>query len=178
MNLRLIGIVLSGILLLAVAVPLPLAAAATAPPPGDGPWVVRAAFTDRDQVNRLAADREPWEVNYAEHYLVIDVDRAGWQALVDLGFAPTVDEERTQRMLHPAQRLPGQTESIPGFPCYRTVEETYASAQALATNFPNLATWTDIGDSWDKITPGGAPGYDIMVLKLKNSAIPGPNPKL
>jgi hypothetical protein len=175
MTLRLTGLIVAGLSLLATVVPV---AAATDPPPGVGPWVVRAAFTDRDQVNRLAAEREPWQVNYTERYLVIDVDRAGWQALVDLGFVPEVDAERTAEMLRPRVKLPGQGGGIPGFPCYRTVEETYASAQALATNFPNLATWTDIGDSWEKTAAGGNPGYDIMVLKLTNSAIPGPKPKL
>ena len=42
-------------LVLVVAPPL---AAASGPPPGDGPWVVRAAFTERDQVNRLAASTD------------------------------------------------------------------------------------------------------------------------
>jgi murein tripeptide amidase MpaA len=176
MTLRVTGLVLAGFFLLSAAVPL--AAAATNPPPGDGPWVVRATFTDRDQVNRLAGEREPWEVDYDQRTIVIDVDRAGWQALVDLGFVPVVDEERTERLRHPATRLPGQVEGIPGFPCYRTVEETYASAQAIVTNHPTLASWTDIGDSWEKLTPGGLPGYDMMVLKLTNSAIPGPKPKL
>ena len=175
MTLRMTGLVLVGLSLFVVATPV---AAATNPPPGNGPWVVRAAFTDRAQVNLLAAEREPWEVNYDKGYLVIDVDRAGWQALVDLGLVPEVDVDRTAEMLRPRVKLPGQVEGIPGFPCYRTVEETYASAQALATNFPNLATWTDIGDSWEKVTPGGLPGYDMMVLKLTNSAIPGPKPKL
>ncbi|CAG0999374.1 hypothetical protein GPROT1_03743, partial [Gammaproteobacteria bacterium] len=34
----------------------------------------------------------------------------------------------------------------------------------------------DIGDSWDKLTPGGAAGYDLMVLKLTNQNRPGPKP--
>ena len=67
---------------------------------------------------------------------------------------------------------------IPGFPCYRTVEETFATAEALVAAHPTLASWLDIGDSWEKLTPGGLPGYDMMVLRLTNSAIPGPKPKL
>ncbi|MEZ4615683.1 MAG: hypothetical protein R2867_09240 [Caldilineaceae bacterium] len=50
-----------------------------------------------------------------------------------------------------------QSAGIPGFPCYRTVEETYADLQDLATSHPTLARWVDIGDSWDKSTAGGAP---------------------
>jgi carboxypeptidase T len=175
MNLRLTGLLLACVLLLAAAAPL---AAASAPPPGDGPWVVRARFTDRAQVNRLAAERAPWEVRYDQGYLVLDVDREGWQALVDLGFVPEVDEERTAEMRRPRVRLPDQGGGIPGFPCYRTVEETFATAQGIVTTYPNLATWTDIGDSWEKGQAGGNPGYDVMVLKLTNSATPGPKPKL
>ena len=35
---------------------------------------------------------------------------------------------------------------IPGYPCYRTVEETYASARAIAGMYPPLATWTAAGE--------------------------------
>jgi len=76
---------------------------------------------------------------------------------------------------------PGRLRSVTNFPCYRTVEETGAAMSAIASAHPTLATVIDIGDSWDKLTPGtpsGAdrPGYDLRVLKLTNSAIPGPKP--
>jgi hypothetical protein len=177
--LSLTGLLLAAVCTGLVAAPPPLAAAE--PQPGDGHWVVRAAFTERDQVNRLAAYTEPWEVHYDQGWLIVDVDREGWQQLLDLGFVVEVDVARTEEALHPRPKLPGQgIDSIPGYPCYRTVEETFASAQALVTAHPNLASWTDIGDSWEKINPQPPPnlGYDIMVLKLTNSAIPGPKPKL
>lgn len=56
--------------------------------------------------------------------------------------------------------------TIPNFNSYRTVEATYADLQQLATNNPDLAKWVDIGDSYDKATPGGAAGYDIFALQL------------
>lgn len=58
--------------------------------------------------------------------------------------------------------------AIPFFPSYRTVEETYGDLEALAAANPTLASWTDIGDTYDKLTPGGAEGYDIFALKLTN----------
>jgi hypothetical protein len=67
-------------------------------------------------------------------------------------------------------------QSIPDYPCYQTVEETFAFAEALATTYPDLVTWTDVGNSWEK--SAGLGGYDMMVLRLTNSAIPGPKPKL
>jgi hypothetical protein len=137
--------------------------------------VVRAYFHDRAQVERLARERSPWSVDYKKGYLIIDVDPAGYQRLIELGFRIEIDPERTARYATAPQKLPGQVNGIPGFSCYRTVEETYATAQGLADAHPDLATWTDIGDSWDKTA--GAGGYDLMVLKLTNSAVPGPKPK-
>ncbi len=67
-------------------------------------------------------------------------------------------------------------QSIPNYSCYETVEETFAAAQAFATNHPTLASWIDVGDSWQKTK--GLGGYDMKVLKLTNSAVPGPKPKL
>jgi len=67
---------------------------------------------------------------------------------------------------------------IAGYPCYRTVEETFSTAEAIVADHPQLATWIDIGDSWEKSAPGGKPGYDMMVLRLTNAAVSGPKPKL
>ena len=57
---------------------------------------------------------------------------------------------------------------IPGFPSYRTVERTFADLAELATANSNIASWLDIGDSYDKITPGGSEGYDIYAIELTN----------
>jgi hypothetical protein len=67
-------------------------------------------------------------------------------------------------------------QSIPGFTCYQTVEETFADAQGMASAHPTLAQWIDAGDSWQKSTGQG--GYDMNVLKLTNTAIGGTKPKL
>ena len=63
--------------------------------------------------------------------------------------------------------------TLPGFPCYRDLNTLYADASALASAYPNLAARSDIGDSWVKVQTGGAEGYDLFVLRLTNSAIPG-----
>jgi hypothetical protein len=99
-------------------------------------------------------------------------------ALLTKGYRVEVDAERTAQLSQLGHPLPNQVNGIPGFPCYRTVEETYATAQSIVAAHPTLAQWIDIGDSWDKVTPGGPDGYDIMVLKLANQTIPGPKPKL
>ena len=53
---------------------------------------------------------------------------------------------------------------IPQFPCYRSVEETFAVLQNLAAAYPALTELIDIGDSWDKSTSGGPAGFDLQVL--------------
>ncbi|APR85592.1 peptidase M14, carboxypeptidase A [Minicystis rosea] len=73
-------------------------------------------------------------------------------------------------------RREGRAAGIPDYPCYRTVEETFASMKALAADYPSLAKVIDVGDSYDKATPGGAAGYDMLVLRLTNSAVAGPKP--
>jgi carboxypeptidase T len=144
----------------------------------DGPWVVRAYFTDKQMVHDLAAWREPWEVRPEEGYLVLDVTRTEYERLTAAGFRLEIDARLTAQLNTFNAPLATQVSGIPGYPCYRTVEETFATAEAVVVDHPALASWSDIGDSWEKTTAGGAPGYDMQVLRLTNSAVPGPKPKL
>jgi carboxypeptidase T len=153
---------------------LAVAAEGSSQASGDCPmFVVRAHFTERAAVDRLVAWTEPWQVDYAHGFAVVGVDAAGYSRLIADGFEVEVDQALTAKYCAPAPALPDQVEGIPGYPCYRTVEETYAAAQAIAAAHPDLATVIDVGDSWDKTTPGGAAGYDMLVLQLTNSAVPG-----
>ncbi len=69
--------------------------------------------------------------------------------------------------------------SIPGYPCYRTIEEVQATGATLTLAYPNLAEWIDIGDSWDKTNEGDERlGYDVWVLKLTNQSITSGKPKI
>ena len=112
--------------------------------------------------------------------------------------APRADEGGE---LHPVLANPHATGTsstaavsmtIPGYACYNTVEGTYALGESIARQFPNLARWYDIGDSWFKTSGSGGyevrvgrrdtisfpGGHDIHVLVLTNSAIGGAKPKL
>lgn len=147
--------------------------------PGDyDVLVARIYFDDLQQLQTLADWREPWEVNEVDGYLIVDVTPAEYEQLQQAGFQLEIDNKLTAEINQPRQSLPDQGGGIPGYACYRTVEETFTSAAQLAATYPTLATWSDVGDSWDKVTGGGPDGYDMMVLKLTNSAIPGPKPAL
>ena len=135
------------------------------------------------------------ESNYAGGYLIFELDAADMDKLRSFGFRfeqATEFIQRRNQVLSQLQSLqagrsattaagtaaPGDVsiQSIPSFTCYETVEETFAAAQAFVTAKPTLATWIDVGDSWEKTQGGG--GYDLRVLKLTNSAIVADKPKL
>jgi len=152
-------------------------AAATEPPDAPCPTtVVRAWFSERSQVEAFAAADEPWEVHYDKGWMLVGADADGLRLLLDLGFTVEVDEARTEEICNPRAAIKGQTEGIPGYACYRTVEETFQTAADLAADHPDLASWIDVGDSWEKTALGGEPGYDMMVLRLTNSAVTGTPP--
>jgi carboxypeptidase T len=140
-------------------------------------WVVRAYYQDQQMVNDLASWLEPWEVHHVQGYIVVGVDKEQYDRLLDAGFRLEIDPLLTAQMNQPHLALPGQTSGIPGYPCYRTVEETLAEIDSIVAAYPTLASKIDIGDSWDKTEPGAPSGYDLVVLKLTNSAVPMPKPK-
>ncbi len=146
-------------------------------PPGQAPWVLRVWYPDAETLRELGPRFAPWEVNREDGYLVVELDEAAYRELADRGFRMELDEAKTKTLHVPRTRLPEQLMGIPNYPCYRTVEETYASAQLLVDNHPGFASLIDIGDSWEK-TQNILNGYDILVLKLTNAAVAGPKPIL
>jgi carboxypeptidase T len=148
--------------------------------------VVRIYFATPEQLKRLRTQIDVWEEALSSQTYVTSL--LSPQAIADLqaeGFQVEVDEAKTA-LLNRGPHLFGhahQVEAIennviPNYTCYRTVEETYTSLAQLAASHPMMATWRDIGDSWEKVTAGGKPGYDMFALKLTNSASAGPKPAL
>lgn len=150
--------------------------AAEIQPPG--PVVARVSFRDKDDLDRLAKFLDIWSVDAASHTIVAQLTPLQQNTLLAEGRQVIIDPDLTATLGQPHQAQDGQSSGIPGYPCYRTVEETYASMAQIAQNHPDLAQWIDIGDSWDKTTPGGPAGYDLRVLKLTNHQTPGPKPVL
>lgn len=151
---------------------------AEAPTSPAGQAVVRIHYSAGEDLAILARELDVWEVRRDERVLVAAVDPGQYLRLLSLGYRVEIDEALTARLDAPLEPLPGQVSGVPGYPCYRTVEETFASLSGLEAAFPELAEWVDIGDSWEKVQAGGAPGYDLWVLVLTNEARPGPKPRL
>lgn len=155
---------------------------------GAGPWMVRAWFGSDDAVREVASWGDHFQTDRKLGFLRLLADPERLEGLRALGFYVEIDapstalirqaEEANRQAAEALARGEAPEAGIPGFPCYRTVEETFATAQAIVAAHPTLASWIDAGDSWDKLTADGAPGYDMMVLKLTNSAVPGPKPIL
>jgi carboxypeptidase T len=147
--------------------------------------ISRVTFKDAATARKIAISFEPIEISYDDGYLLTDLERENFVALRDLepslGITVSVDNALTTQQTNLLKRIETQglpavrTQSISGYACYRTVEETYTTAQNIVTNYPNLAAWSDIGDSWLKTQNRG--GYDLRVLKLTNKNITGTKPK-
>ncbi|GAB3096498.1 hypothetical protein GCM10027159_15700 [Lysobacter terrae] len=105
-------------------------------------------------------------------------------ALRRAGIAVRIDAASTRRMHTAEAALRDQalkinttttaqgdvgTQSISGFTCYRTVEETYTTMNSLAAARPDLARVIDIGPSWLR-SRNPSLGYRMRVLRLNNTA--------
>jgi len=134
-------------------------------------------FKDRADLDLLATELDLLEhVDHKKGFVAALLDQAQYEDLRARGYRVDIDKEQTL-LLNQPRESDGQIFSIPNYSCYRTVEETYSSLASIASTKPNLASWVDIGDTWDKATAGGGGGYDMRVLVLTNKSIGGTKPK-
>lgn len=140
--------------------------------------VVARVFYQTDvKLAELAQWLDIWEVQHDDGVLLALVSLEEVQSLQAAGYQVEIDLAQTAKLYEVRQPLPGQTEGIPAYPCYRTVEETFTSIDDLIAAHPTLVSKVDIGNSWDKVTPGGPAGYDIWEMIITNQATGGNKPK-
>jgi len=133
--------------------------------------VLIATYQNRDQLADLANRYDVVEVDSDAQTVKIFSNQITRDALSAEGLTWTVDQEYTALINTEVKPLAGQTTGIPGYPCYRTIAEIYASADTLAANYPNLVELLDIGDSWEKMQNPNT-GWDMEVLVLGNRTTP------
>ena len=138
---------------------------ASDPLPDQQVLIVR--YGTRDQLADLADRYDVVEVDSKTQTVRIFSNQITRDALAAEGFTWTIDYPYTARINEELQPLAGQTTGIPGYPCYRTITEIYASADTLAATYPDLVQLLDIGDSWEKTQNANA-GWDMEVLVLSN----------
>ncbi len=142
-----------------------------------GARVVRAYFDDPLIAARAVISLDALESEYEKGYIVLLATDEDIEAARQAGMRVVDDHDYVSVVLPselPTEVVQG---TIAGFPCYRTVEETYASARAIVSQHPALATWTTVGKSWKK-AQSVSNGYDLNVLRLTNSATSGTKPAL
>jgi len=128
-------------------------------------------YQNSDQLAGLANRYDVVEVDPDKQTVKIFSSQITRDAMAAEGFSWSVDRPYTALINAEVKPLAGQTTGIPGYPCYRTIAEIYASADTLAAAYPDLVELLDIGDSWEKTQDSNA-GWDIEVLVLGNQNTP------
>jgi carboxypeptidase T len=132
--------------------------------------VAKVYFTSQEELNNLAARYDILQVNQEPKFVYILLSTTEVTSLQQAGYRVEIDAAKTKLLTQPHPALPGQgPDTIPGYPCYRTVEETYTSMQNIATAHPDMAAIYDIGYSWTRVHSGYPYGYDILALRLSNT---------
>ncbi len=156
--------------------------------------VYRAYFPNKDIARKtvISLHANLLESHLDKGYLILELTTQEKSRLKPFGYrfekADAFIEQRNSRLAKIQKQLKidlAQTsatddaislQSIPGYSCYQTVEETFSVMQSMVADHANLASLIDVGDSWQKTQNSG--GYDIQVLKLTNSATTGAKPIL
>lgn len=170
------GIILLSSILLAVPVPaddsLVLAPGETA--------IVRVYYPNQRLGNKaiISFEAQLLETNYGKGYHVMKVTREDVDRLTAAGLRVVADDTWTPKEPGELDKAADDTDEggIPRYPCYRTVEETFATAEQIVKKHKKLARWEDVGDSWEKTA--GIGGFDMRVLVLTNQQIVGVKPDL
>ncbi len=140
------------LIVMAALLMTPLAVAASGP---DDPRIVHIPFASADELAALAT-LDIWEVHRdPQHpdsgYVVAYISAAEATRLTAAGV-----EFQTVSTLSP------HPETIPGFPCYRTVAEIYAQLDQWAADYPGLTQLLTIGQSYEN--------RPLRVMRVTNEA--------
>lgn len=132
-------------------------------------WSVDLSWQTRADLARIAAHFQHLDVDRKRQTVRLIAEDAQLAMLDQLGVAYQVDMAETANMRVFYAEAFAPNRSIPGYACYRTVEETYATMDQLASNHPTLAQVIEIGPSWER-TRDGSQGYTMRVMRIGNMA--------
>jgi len=128
--------------------------------------IVRVYYPSQKTGNKAIISFEPQllETNYGKGYHVMKVTQEDIDRLTAAGLRVERDDTWTPTQPEALDGASKETddEGIPRYPCYRTVEETFASAEQITKKYKKLARWEDVGDSWDKTAD--LDGFEMRVL--------------
>lgn len=139
---------------------------------GDDPLVfVTVSYDDRAGLQAIASRFQHVIVDARARTVRVEATSGELAALRRDGIDAAVDQAATARMRRTehALRDGARPASIDGFPCYRTVEETTATMDALAAAHPNLARVVDLGPTWLRSIDPGA-GDRMRALRITQAS--------
>ena len=145
-----------------------LAVGATVPALAED-WAIDADWQTPADLARIAPHFQHMKVDRKRHTVGLIADDADLAVLADLGVDYKVDVAATANLRTFYAEAFNPNRSIPGYACYRTVEETYATMDQLAAAHPALAQVIDIGPTWQR-TQNASTGYQMRVLRIGNTA--------
>lgn len=143
-----------------------------------GAEIVRIHGLAPAQLGELRQQHDFWGLDPRSGAAVFWLEAPQQQNLRALGFQIEPDRERQAEFerwqaIDRSNWRAGSLGTIPGFDCYRSVSQTHADLQALASQFPDRAEWRDIGDTWQQ-SAGSVPGDSIFALVITNPDSPHP----
>ena len=149
-----------------------VSASAQSPPSArdDGLVLIEVGYRNQAERREIAGRFQHVMLDEARRTVRAEATREDIAALRRAGLDVRIDEVATRRMQEGEAALQSDfgVESIPRYACYRTVEETYATMDALAASRPTLARVVDVGPSWLRTRDANA-GYRMRVLRLTNA---------
>ncbi len=149
-----------------------------AEPVGADVAVVRVHTRDRAVIADLALRHSHLLIAEDKGVVLFEADAEELSELRARGLQVEVDEGATAARRAMTSTLGGPKAGIVNFPCYRTVAETQARFDALRTQYPQLVSILDIGDSWERASGATGGGEDLRVIKLTNAGTAGTKPKV
>ena len=144
-------------------------------------WVAEARYSDQAALQRAASHFQHVIVDRKRSVMRVEADDRGLDALAAEGLEVTIDTAATARVRALGASFAGAAargasiSSIPGFECYRTVEETYQTMDDLVANHPGIAAIDDLGPTWNR-TQNAAQGYEMRAMRITNLATVASDP--
>jgi hypothetical protein len=150
-------------------------------------WVVEARYPDLATLRAIAPQFQHVRIDRKRQLLRTTVDEAGIERLQAAGLPVQVDTVASARLHEAVTRIaaarasgvatrnPAGYDAIPDYPCYRTVEGTYATMDDLAAQNPAIAAVEEIGPSWER-TQDASAGYLVRVMRITNLATAAVDP--
>jgi hypothetical protein len=138
-------------------------------------WVVEAHYADRAALQRASKHFEHVIVDRKRNVLRVDTTDKGIAALQADGLSVSIDEAATAKLrtfyakAHEAATRGFGIDGIPGYECFRTLDETFQTLDGLETNHPDIAKVDLIGPTWQR-TQSPDEGFDMRAMHITNFA--------